>query len=1207
MKRASRDHDEDFFAFLAQGQIDEAEPMEIEEEDEEEEELVDHEDHNFIPKEDVLSNAFEKIQLEDNQEFDDWSDEEDEEMQDQQEEEDMLASKFLAPHQEPLPVLALPEPAPVDPKHDEFVFMHFETTYRTTPTPEVLIVGKNMAGNTVAIRIENFRPYFFAEIHNQSELNSVVAGLEKRLSEIAPNKAITKYVTGYEETMGESICGYSCGRPMVRMYKIYMAQPSHVAKARKCLELKDEGVTQRAIVTYEANVPYELRYMVDHNINGCQWIRLKPGTYERVPVQATTCQYEWKLLSPGEPIPSHENGDIAPLRILSYDIEVLNTTRGFPTAEKCPVIVICCSVGVVGKNGVQATVCFTTRECNAIPGATVFCYETERQLLLAFSQFLRLVDPDLLTGWNTSNFDMPFLVKRAEMLDIFNQFMSFTRVIGKRSWLRQQTFQSKAFGARTTNELICDGRVEFDGLTFMLRGVMEKFRQYTLNHIAKKTVDEEKADVHHSQIPMLYNGTTEMRTKLVDYCKQDSILPLKILEKRMAFINGIEQARVTGVPIKWLMTRGQGIKTFSNLLRYKHPNQHVPSRAEKSNTAYTAGGHVEEPRRALYTVPLASLDFGSLYPSIMIAYNICFSTKTPLWWARKHLRPDQYWVPPPAIDECEREAANQILTPSGRKKSKQQREHDKIVSKYAGVEPNFCFVKASVREGVLPKFLKGLLATRKGVKNMMENADPADKLLKSVLDGRQLALKVCCNSVYGFLKAFILTDKDLMSAVTSYGRNMLYTVKGVIASHFQNLRVVDCKKCREMKIDPEIPPKEGEPDHRPYTTTNAFVVYGDTDSVMVNFGDITLEEVARFGAEAAKLCTAKFEPPNNLVFETIKLRSIYVNKKRYAALEIEKIIPGEHIRDAIGRGKLSIKGLESKRRDNAPIGSDTQREVIRILLKEGNVQKAENVVKEACRKLLMDEIDMSQLVITKGLSKTDEAYAKSGSKQQHVELQKRIRARSKFTGEIPPETGERVPFIRIAGPKGAKAYELSEDPLYALRNNIEPDYDYYIDKQVFAAVGRIFTAVYEPHRCAEIRSSMPKKEKESLLAFQRLFNKSLPHMMHRKQRKVKPGNAGMAAFVKPIPKCLKCGSINRDGGACCKYCKEYEDILYAELSAKSAAANEKKEAAWDTCRKCQGPSFGTVQCSNITCGNFFHREKTLIDIEDIDQQLKCFK
>jgi DNA polymerase elongation subunit (family B) len=113
-----------------------------------------------------------------------------------------------------------------------------------------------------------------------------------------------------------------------------------------------------------------------------------------------------------------------------------------------------------------------------------------------------------------------------------------------------------------------------------------------------------------------------------------------------------------------------------------------------------------------------------------------------------------------------------------KKKSKKERDREALEAQFAGVEPDFCFVKKHVRQGVLPLLLDTLLKTRANVKKMMKSVNKeTDALYYSVLDGRQLALKVVCNSVYGFLKAFILTDKDLMAAVTSYGRNMIYKAK----------------------------------------------------------------------------------------------------------------------------------------------------------------------------------------------------------------------------------------------------------------------------------------------------------------------------------------------------------------------------------------------------------------------------------------------
>ncbi|RWS18535.1 DNA polymerase-like protein, partial [Leptotrombidium deliense] len=90
-------------------------------------------------------------------------------------------------------------------------------------------------------------------------------------------------------------------------------------------------------------------------------------------------------------------------------------------------------------------------------------------------------------------------------------------------------------------------------------------------------------------------------------------------------------ARVTGVPINYLLTRGQQVKVTSQLLKYAKeynfilPNIRYTNKSNDTNVGY-AGATVIEPLKGYYDVPIATLDFCSLYPSIMIAHNLCYTT-----------------------------------------------------------------------------------------------------------------------------------------------------------------------------------------------------------------------------------------------------------------------------------------------------------------------------------------------------------------------------------------------------------------------------------------------------------------------------------------------------------------------------------------------------------------------------------------------------
>lgn len=95
----------------------------------------------------------------------------------------------------------------------------------------------------------------------------------------------------------------------------------------------------------------------------------------------------------------------------------------------------------------------------------------------------------------------------------------------------------------------------------------------------------------------------------------------------MCFINYTEMARVTGVPFNYLLSRGQQIKVISQL--YRKANDHgylIPALRSEGTDEQYEGATVIEPVKGYYDVPIATLDFASLYPSIMMAHNLCYTT-----------------------------------------------------------------------------------------------------------------------------------------------------------------------------------------------------------------------------------------------------------------------------------------------------------------------------------------------------------------------------------------------------------------------------------------------------------------------------------------------------------------------------------------------------------------------------------------------------
>lgn len=97
----------------------------------------------------------------------------------------------------------------------------------------------------------------------------------------------------------------------------------------------------------------------------------------------------------------------------------------------------------------------------------------------------------------------------------------------------------------------------------------------------------------------------------------------------MCFVNYTEMARVTGVPFNYLLSRGQQIKVVSQLYRRAGEFSYiVPAMKYEGSDDQFDGAIVMDPIRGYYDVPIATLDFASLYPSIMMAHNLCYTTLT---------------------------------------------------------------------------------------------------------------------------------------------------------------------------------------------------------------------------------------------------------------------------------------------------------------------------------------------------------------------------------------------------------------------------------------------------------------------------------------------------------------------------------------------------------------------------------------------------
>eukprot|EP00392_Amoebophrya_sp_AT5.2_P000852 g854.t1 len=663
----------------------------------------------------------------------------------------------------------------------------FHPHAENSEVPILRMYGITPEGHSVLAHIHGFTPYFYCPVGTTAvDAKIFQESLEVQLKQSRVAVALAKNVLSVEIVQKTNV--YEFVENGERSYfKVHLGLQRLVQPARTAVETGFQligGGTYTGYGTFETNVPFVLRFLVDQGLGGGSWVCLQPFTYKvRTPEESVgTCQIELDVFYKSM-VPAEEQNAFAPLRILSFDIECWNQLgKGFPEAEKNPVIQIAAEVKQIGSKAPNfAQIVWTLDSCGDIADTVVYSFEDERELLLSFSKFLVACDADFLTGYNILNFDLPYLLKRAASLQI-EQFSELGRLAKVQSRIREWTTPN----GRPQKEVKCDGRIIFDMYTVIVKE--HNLRSYTLNFVSSHFLGDQKEDVHYSMIGTLHTGTAETRRRLAVYCLKDAKLPLRLLEKLCCLYNYVEMARVTGTPLNFLLFRGQAIKVFGQILRRAKDSGYIaPAKKVEQSGEQFDGATVLEPKTDFYDKPIATLDFASLYPSIMMAHNLCYCT----------------------------------LIPQNRVKSNGTVE-GLTAEEYTHTPCNNYFVKPAKRKGLLPLILEDLLGARKRAKKEM-NAEP-DPFKKAVLNGRQLALKISANSVYG-----------------------------------------EFRKENGYKYDAEV-------------------IYGDTDSVMVKFGPDNVKESMELGLEAADKISATFVKPIKLEFEKVYFPYLLLAKKRYAGL-----------------------------------------------------------------------------------------------------------------------------------------------------------------------------------------------------------------------------------------------------------------------------------------------------------------------------------
>jgi len=814
---------------------------------------------------------------------------------------------------------------------------------------------------------------------------------------------------------------------------------------------------------YETMFQPEIVWMVDHQLPACSWMNVannwlptKSKTGKLARIRATSCDAEY-LCSPNDVTPCASPPiPMAPFRVSSYDIEAMpyvNPETGeceFPDPGRdCITTIGVTSFNMVDMKMVQTVFMLELtgqEQCSKLPMLSadmqtdaydpvttdVRSYLDEFKMLCGFAEFIREYDPDIITGYNVLNFDNVYLIQRIEALcpnhdgpycESCSKARTFSR-IDRPTTLKKRYTHTKQRGGQESWEAWIEGRDWMD----VYRVVMtdHKLRSYKLDNVCSELLGTKKIHIDYEDIPK-HQKTPTGRVFLAQYCVKDAWLPCQIIIKRCKLVNAIQMSQVTGVPLTTILHRGQQIRTLMLMLRQvkrrcrldpSHHRWFLPDEFKKKPVeGGFEGAVVITPKPGFYETPVVTLDFASLYPSIMRAYNMCFSTLIPRFadtFGKYEWTPETHMIKDPKEKNYpEVRPVRSFDYPEGGKFEYQWKKTD------------VCFVTTKKRVGILPEILEQLLNERKRVKKLRKKY--GEKSMDyAVLDGRQLALKVCANSVYGFTGASMgyLAEKRIASSVTRVGRGMANHTKWMCEDKYK--------------------------DH------GLEIVYGDTDSVFANIPksmcdtncsqEELIAKVDKIGTEMGEFCTQAFLPPNDLEYEKFYYPILLKGKKRYAGHKFE---PGL-------APKLDVKGFECIRRDFAPIVSKTQKMVLVKLCKENDVQGAIDYAREMVVKLLENKVSIEDLTMSKQLTRKPEDYK---NPMPHTILAKRLQATQ--PAHIAPKTGDRIPFIIRPGYKGEKTCMRAVTPEDVENGHASADTRWYLSNQLEQPLRRIFEMVMD--------------------------------------------------------------------------------------------------------------------------------------------------
>jgi len=563
-------------------------------------------------------------------------------------------------------------------------FYPVDITYKIiNKKANIFLFGRTKEGSQICVVDDSFEPYFYVTPKKGAE---IAKKLEKIEVEV---KGETAKVTKTEQVKKNYL------DKEVDAIKVYVSLPRDVPVIRDVI--KDWEIIESI---HEYDILFTRRYLIDKNLIPLTLVEAEGDIINiksRVPVLKASR------------IEQVSDASLQNPKILAVDIETYNPEGKSIDMEKNPIVMI----AFYGKDFKKVI------SWKKFKADDLEIVESEADLIEKFKEVLDNYKPDILTGYYSGGFDLPYIDVRARKYKIkLDIGLDFSILNINR-------------GATKTSSRIT-GIAHVDVFKFIRRilGTQLDTNLYGLNDVAEELIGEKKIAVELDNLAEAWDTNKDL-DKFAEYNLHDAKITYMLMEKMVP--NIIELVKIVGLPpdvmgdmgfsqlVEWYIIRQEN--NFNEIAPENPHNDEIKERRMKKYE----GAFVFEPKPGLYD-NIVVFDFRSLYPSIISSHNISPGTLNCKCCVEKDLAPVEdakYW---------------------------------------------FCTKK----KGFIPTIMEDLIERRMRIKEIIKK----EKQVNPLLEARSNMLKLLANSFYGYIGFYAARwySIECARAITAYGRHYIHKV-----------------------------------------------------------------------------------------------------------------------------------------------------------------------------------------------------------------------------------------------------------------------------------------------------------------------------------------------------------------------------------------------------------------------------------------------